>query len=164
MEVVLSHSSSSITHYTAENLCSGRKGKTEVKKKNEAEKHVSLLSLLCSIFLLLSAASMHGVEAVKEFKVGDDIGWQEPGNNNTSVYSQWAGKNRFHVGDSLSFEYMNDSVLLVEKWGYYHCNTSKDIIAFKNGKSSMKLDRPGPFYFISGMHLRSQQKWPEIAC
>ncbi|KAK0597223.1 hypothetical protein LWI29_023152 [Acer saccharum] len=48
-----------------------------------------------------SEASMHGVEAVKEFKVGDDIGWQEPGNNNTSVYSQWAGKNRFHVGDSL---------------------------------------------------------------
>ncbi|KAK0597903.1 hypothetical protein LWI29_029649 [Acer saccharum] len=121
---------------------------------------VSLLSFLCSSFLLFSAASMHGVEAVKEFKVGDDFGWQEPGNNNTSVYSQWAGKNRFHVGDSLSFEYKNDSVLQVEKWGYYHCNTSKAIIAFNNGKSLMKLDRPGPFYFISGTfdHCRNGQR------
>ncbi|BBG98938.1 early nodulin-like protein 7 [Prunus dulcis] len=46
----------------------------------------------------------------------------------------------------------NDSVLEVDKWDYYHCNTSNPIIAFDNGKSIMKLDRPGPFYFISGAH------------
>ncbi|KAH7565284.1 hypothetical protein JRO89_XS09G0180500 [Xanthoceras sorbifolium] len=101
-----------------------------------------------------------GVEAVKQFKVGDDFGWQEPRENNTSVYSQWAGKNRFQVGDSLSFEYKNDSVFLVDKWGYYHCNTSKAIIAFNNGKSVMNLDRPGPFYFISGTfdHCKNSQR------
>lgn len=48
------------------------------------------------------------------------------------------------------FEYKNDSVLQVEKWGYYHCNASKAIIAYNNEKSVMKLDRSGPFYFISG--------------
>lgn len=48
------------------------------------------------------------------------------------------------------FEYNNDSVLVVEKWGYYHCDTSKPIIAFNNGNSTVKLDRPGLFYFISG--------------
>ena len=51
---------------------------------------------------------------------------------------------------STVFEYQNDSVVLVEKWGYYHCDASKPIIAFNNGNSSVMLDRSGLFYFISG--------------
>ncbi|KAK2654693.1 hypothetical protein Ddye_014549 [Dipteronia dyeriana] len=49
---------------------------------------------------------------------------------------------------------------VVEKWGYYHCNTRKAIIAFNYGKSLIKLDRPGPFYFISGTfdHCRNGQR------
>lgn len=50
------------------------------------------------------------------------------------------------------FEYNNDSILEVDKWGFYHCNASGAIIAFNNGKSVIKLDRPGPVYFISGVH------------
>ncbi|KAJ0075654.1 hypothetical protein Patl1_34016 [Pistacia atlantica] len=113
----------------------------------------SILSLSATCMLLL--ASIHGgfgVEAKKEFKVGDDYGWQEPSMNNTGIYSHWASSNRFHVGDSLFFEYKNDSILEVDKWGFYHCNASGAIIAFNNGKSVIKLDRPGPFYFISGVH------------
>ncbi|KAK9231944.1 hypothetical protein WN943_022185 [Citrus x changshan-huyou] len=115
------------------------------------------------VLLLLTLVSMNdgfGVEAVKDFKVGDDFGWQEPGHNNTAMYSQWATRNRFHVGDSLSFEYKNDSVLEVDKWGYYHCNSSNATVAFNNGKSVFKLDRPGPFYFISGTpdHCKNGQR------
>lgn len=51
---------------------------------------------------------------------------------------------------STAFEYKNDSVLEVDKWDFYHCNSSAPISSFKNGKSVVKLERPGSFYFISG--------------
>ncbi|GMI93782.1 hypothetical protein HRI_003047500 [Hibiscus trionum] len=57
---------------------------------------------------------------------------------------------RFDIGDSLSFEYENDSVLVVEKWDFYHCNTNKPISSFDDGKTVIDLDRSGIFYFISG--------------
>ncbi|XWS11969.1 hypothetical protein CRYUN_Cryun37aG0050400 [Craigia yunnanensis] len=100
------------------------------------------------------------VEASKHFRVGDHIGWQQPSTNKTAIYSQWATSKRFHVGDSLSFEYQNDSVLVVEKWDYYHCNTNKPISSFNNGKTVFNLDRPGLFYFISGApdHCKRGQK------
>lgn len=59
-----------------------------------------------------------------------------------------------------AFEYQNDSVVMVEKWDYYHCNSSDPILAFNNGKGVIKLDRPGPFYFISGFpeHCKNGQR------
>ncbi|OMO54019.1 Peptidase M41 [Corchorus capsularis] len=101
------------------------------------------------------------VEASKQFTVGDHKGWQQPGANDSAFYSHWASRKRFHVGDSLSFEYQNDSVLVVEKWDYYHCNTNKPIFSFTDGNTTVvNLDRPGLFYFISGAvdHCRSGQK------
>lgn len=61
---------------------------------------------------------------------------------------------------SKDFEYKNDSVLRVKKWGYYHCDTSKPIIAYNNGKSIFKLDGPGPYYFISASlnHCKNGQR------
>ncbi|KAK8581203.1 hypothetical protein V6N12_071438 [Hibiscus sabdariffa] len=85
------------------------------------------------------------------------IGWQQP---NTDVYTQWATSRRFHVGDSLSFEYRNDSVLVVDKWDYYHCNSINPIYSFDDGSTVINLDRPGFFYFISGVldHCEDGQK------
>ena len=59
-----------------------------------------------------------------------------------------------------AFEYQNDSVLVVEKWDYYHCNTNKPISSFNDGKTVINLDRPGLFYFISGApdHCKKGQK------
>ena len=48
------------------------------------------------------------------------------------------------------FEYKNDSVLVVDKWGYYHCNTSNRISVSNDGNTVINLDTPGPIYFISG--------------
>jgi len=48
------------------------------------------------------------------------------------------------------FEYENDSVLTVEKFDYFTCDASQPITTFTNGKSTLNLDRSGPFYFISG--------------
>lgn len=63
-------------------------------------------------------------------------------------------------GSCTAFEYKNDSVLVVDKYDYYHCNTSKPIAALNNGTSVVKLDRPGPFYFISGNpdHCKNGQR------
>ncbi|KAF3450707.1 hypothetical protein FNV43_RR06796 [Rhamnella rubrinervis] len=106
----------------------------------------SFLKMMMVLVLVINAEA-----ASKEFKVGDEFGWHEPDINNTLFYNQWASRNRFQVGDALSFEYnKNDSVMVVDKWGYYHCDTSNPIAAYDNGKSVVQLDRPGPFYFISG--------------
>ncbi|CAN1836704.1 Early nodulin-like protein 1 [Linum perenne] len=103
------------------------------------------MPLLFLFFFFFNSAS------ARVFKVGDDFGWQQPTTNTTTTnYSQWATKHRFHVGDSLMFEYKNDSVAEVDEWGYSHCNTSTSMVAFDNGNSSFKLEKPGPFYFISG--------------
>ncbi|XP_042492698.1 stellacyanin-like [Macadamia integrifolia] len=113
-----------------------------------------MASLLGFFFTVLIAATLsinpQVADASSEFKVGDNQGWREPGANDTQIYNLWAAHNRFQVGDSLNFEYKEDSVLMVDKWGYYHCNTSKPISAFNDGKTVIKLDTPGPFYFISG--------------
>ncbi|CAL0322056.1 unnamed protein product [Lupinus luteus] len=92
-----------------------------------------LLNIICtSMIILLAAKNTCVVEAGRQFK----------------------------VGDHLVFEYQNDSVLSVEKTDYINCNASNPITAFDNGKSIMNLDRPGPFYFISGTehHCSNGQK------
>ncbi|GAV77557.1 Cu_bind_like domain-containing protein, partial [Cephalotus follicularis] len=119
----------------------------------------SLLGVFFTCFVFI--ATTNGlVDAVKEFKVGDELGWHQPSPNNTMMYTQWAAMIRFHVGDSLTFEYQNDSVLVVDKFDYYHCNTSEPITAFNDGKTVIKLDRPGSFYFISGVpdHCKNGQR------
>ncbi|KAF8407089.1 hypothetical protein HHK36_006214 [Tetracentron sinense] len=117
----------------------------------------SLLGL-CAVLVLVTINTVTG--ASYEFKVGDTRGWREPDANDTAMYNQWAAKNRFRVGDSLFFKYKEDSVLVVDKWGYYHCNTTNPISAFNNRKTVIKLDKPGLFYFISGApdHCRNGQR------
>ncbi|KDP40882.1 hypothetical protein JCGZ_24881 [Jatropha curcas] len=122
---------------------------------------VSLMGLFYICFLaFLVTVYGYAADAARVFKVGDELGWQEPEDNNTALYSKWAASNRFRVGDSLLFEYKNDSVIEVEKWGYYHCNTSNPIVAFNNGRSTFNLERSGPFYFISGFsdHCKNGQR------
>ncbi|CBI36092.3 unnamed protein product, partial [Vitis vinifera] len=125
-------------------------------------KNTNMVSSLGVLFtaLIVLVAMNSSAGAATEFRVGDADGWRKPGVNETAMYEQWAKRNRFQVGDSLSFEYKNDSVLVVDKWDFYHCNSSSPISSFKNGKSVIKLERPGSFYFISGdpEHCKSGQR------
>ncbi|OMO66594.1 Peptidase M41 [Corchorus olitorius] len=126
-----------------------------------AAKRAQFQEMMMNQKVEITTAMIGSVEASKQFTVGDHKGWQQPGANDSAFYSHWASRKRFHVGDSLSFEYQNDSVLVVEKWDYYHCNTNKPIFSFTDGNSTIvNLDRPGLFYFISGTvhHCRSGQK------
>ncbi|XP_004486773.1 early nodulin-like protein 7 [Cicer arietinum] len=120
----------------------------------------SLLVVLCNCVLIFLAAVTTTVEASRQFQVGDHLGWRVPDQNNTAFYTQWAQTNRFQIGDSLVFVYQNDSLLTVEKYDYFNCDTTEPITTFTNGKSTLNLDRSGAFYFISGTldHCNHGQK------
>ncbi|KAH7657646.1 Cupredoxins domain-containing protein [Dioscorea alata] len=100
------------------------------------------------------------IKASKEFNVGDDSGWQVLQKNNSNMYLKWADKNTFHVGDSLVFKYQNNSVVMVDKRGYYHCNHSSHDRVFDDGNTVFVLDKPGFYYFESGdfQHCKNGQR------
>ncbi|XP_039052711.1 mavicyanin-like [Hibiscus syriacus] len=108
--------------------------------------------IYCNCISIVAAAMNGWLEASKQFKVGDHISWQQPSTDNPEVYRQCASSKRFHVGDSLSFEFDgNDSVLVVDKWDYYQCNSNNPVYSLKDGNVVVNLDRPGSLYFISGI-------------
>ncbi|MED6138008.1 hypothetical protein PIB30_070301 [Stylosanthes scabra] len=125
-----------------------------------SSQHLGGVVCSCMIIIILLGACSDVVEGGRDFKVGDHLGWHEPGPNNVAYYIQWAQRNRFQIGDSLVFEYQNDSVLVVEKWNYFHCDTKNPITSYDDGNSTVILDRSGFFYFISGTenHCQSGQK------
>ena len=49
-----------------------------------------------------------------------------------------------------NYDPSQDSLLQVSKKDYDSCNTSSPIAVYKDGNTKVKLDRSGPFYFISG--------------
>ncbi|MBA0658037.1 hypothetical protein Goklo_010278 [Gossypium klotzschianum] len=88
----------------------------------------------------------------KEILVGGKTdAWKIPSSESDSL-NRWAEKSRFRIGDSLVWKYDGgkDSVLQVTKEAYASCNTSNSIAEYKDGNTKVKLDRSGPFYFISG--------------
>ncbi|EMS46592.1 Early nodulin-like protein 2 [Triticum urartu] len=96
-----------------------------------------------------------------QFKVGGDSGWSVAGASKES-YNTWAMKNRFQVGDTLVFVYPKDkdSVLVVQPADYNACNTSSYDKKFADGNTVFSLDRPGAFFFVSGVeaNCRANEK------
>ncbi|XP_043705084.1 mavicyanin-like [Telopea speciosissima] len=113
--------------------------------------------LLCLI--LLSSTQFFFVNS-HEFEVGDDKGWAVPSSKNDDFYNDWASKQRFLVKDTVYFNYKKDSVLVVTDDEYDKCHSSHPIFFSNNGNTTYKLDRPGLFYFISGVtgHCERGQK------
>lgn len=113
------------------------------------------------MYCILLAVIQSGSHAF-EFTVGGKNGWRVPNDTNTEIYNEWAGRNRFKVGDSLVFWYNSneDSVLQVTHQNYLSCNTSDPIAQFKDGYTVFKLPHSGPFFFISGAsgHCQKSQK------
>ncbi|KAH9319787.1 hypothetical protein KI387_021556, partial [Taxus chinensis] len=87
-----------------------------------------------------------------QFTVGGSKGWDVPPASDKEAYNQWAGSNRFQIGDILLFKYNNreDSVLQVSQGSYNTCNTTGPFASFTDGETVFKLPKNGPFYFISG--------------
>ncbi|CAI9757619.1 unnamed protein product [Fraxinus pennsylvanica] len=109
---------------------------------------------------ILAITTFAPVTAAEELAVGGGAGWRQPGANETEMYSHWAATRRFRIGDSLRFEYKNDSVVVVDKWGYYHCNASHPISVYNTGNTIINIEKSGPMYFVSGdpEHCKNGQR------
>ncbi|CAK7353952.1 unnamed protein product [Dovyalis caffra] len=117
-------------------------------------------AVVSSLFLM---SLLLGLSQASEVLVGGKTdSWKIPSSEPDSL-NKWAGKARFLVGDSLVWKYdgQKDSVLQVTKEAYDSCNTTSPIEEYKDGNTKVKLDRSGPFYFISGAegHCEKGQKF-----
>ncbi|KAL6626406.1 hypothetical protein ACP70R_030132 [Stipagrostis hirtigluma subsp. patula] len=126
---------------------------------------VSQLALVAALsFLLLAPGAAAQAQAPAApspgivFHVGGPRGWRVP-DANTS-YEWWAMNNRFHVDDHLYFKYAEDSVLQVDRPAFDACNATDPLASFSDGATTVRLDRPGFFCFISGEpgHCEEGQK------
>ncbi|XP_078151543.1 early nodulin-like protein 15 isoform X2 [Carex rostrata] len=90
------------------------------------------------------------------FYVGGREGWVL---HPSESYSDWAGRNRFQVNDTIVFKYKSgeDSVLEVSQQDFDQCNLSNPIQKMDTGDSVFKFDRSGPFFFVSGTGDRCKQ-------
>ncbi|KAL0359161.1 UNVERIFIED_CONTAM: Early nodulin-like protein 1 [Sesamum angustifolium] len=118
------------------------------------KKHCSSLALI--IVLILAVVRLRAVECV-ELDVGGPYGWATPPAKNDQMYNDWASKNRFQVNDTLRFTYKKDSVMTVTEEEYERCRSSHPVFFSNNGDTVLKLDRPGLFYFISGVSGHCQR-------
>uniref|UniRef100_A0A0E0PZ30 Phytocyanin domain-containing protein n=1 Tax=Oryza rufipogon TaxID=4529 RepID=A0A0E0PZ30_ORYRU len=113
-----------------------------------------LVSFLC-FFLIVSAvagglcvsATVLPMRVGKQYVVGGRSGWRTPPPASVDLYAKWAAGIRFYVADSIEFVYKNDSVVKVDKFGYYHCNATA--AAANDGSVLFLLDTPGFAYFSS---------------
>ncbi|CAN1159154.1 Early nodulin-like protein 1 [Linum perenne] len=109
---------------------------------------ISLLILLISTFAAAANA--------KQLIVGGNQGWAVPKfkdeQQRLSFFNDWASSNRFQVNDTLRFRYEKDSVMVVaEEEEYDRCRSSHPVVYFNDGDTLFNLDRPGLFYFVSGV-------------
>nr|VDD48311.1 unnamed protein product [Brassica oleracea] len=115
-------------------------------------------SPLVIIFLCIFFLSVNANEVTVGGKSGD---WKIPPSSSDS-FNEWSQKARFKVGDFLVFSYEagKDSVLQVTREAYEKCNTTSPKASYTDGNTKVKLEQPGPVYFISGTqgHCQKGQK------
>ncbi|XWS47874.1 hypothetical protein CRYUN_Cryun13aG0023100 [Craigia yunnanensis] len=112
-----------------------------------------------SMVFLFSVLIHFYIAICAEYEVNGDNGWIAPKHDN-QIYNHWASSNRFKVNDTIHFKYKKDSVLVVTKEEYDKCQPAHPQFFSNNGDTVYKLDRPGLFYFISGVtgHCQKGQK------
>ncbi|KAJ4897853.1 early nodulin-like protein 5 [Raphanus sativus] len=119
-----------------------------------SSKKITLVILLVSFYMFSCVSST-------EFEVGGVEGWMVPQSKTQGdMFNHWASHNRFKVGDTVRFNYTKDSVLVVSEEEYKKCKATKPQLYSNNEDTVFKLDRPGLFYFISGIsgHCEKGQK------
>ncbi|QHO33212.1 uncharacterized protein DS421_9g256350 [Arachis hypogaea] len=102
--------------------------------------------MIMMMIIFLGASS--AVEGARDFKVGDHLGWHEPGPNNISYYIQWAQRNRFQIGDSLENHCHNGQKLIVEVISPQHMAILRPAASpapAEDASSSSEL-APSPYY------------------
>ncbi|CAK8569951.1 unnamed protein product [Lathyrus sativus] len=110
------------------------------------------MAVSSSSILLLFLLFAFAAAAPKDYLIGGKPdAWKVPSSESDSL-NKWAESVRFHIADHLIFTYEagKDSVLQVSKEDYDSCNISKPIKKYNDGKTKVRFDRSGPYYYISG--------------
>ncbi|PNX74203.1 early nodulin-like protein 1-like [Trifolium pratense] len=113
------------------------------------------------LILILFSASQFLVINGAQFEVGGKVGWVVPNSKDKDeMYNQWASQNRFKIDDTIHFKYEKDSVMVVSEEEYEKCKSARPLFFGNNGDTVFKFERPGLFYFISGVsgHCTRGQK------
>ncbi|XP_062217631.1 early nodulin-like protein 17 [Phragmites australis] len=104
------------------------------------------IAVLAAVAFPASATRRQG----KRYRVGGPDGWRVPPPEDKEMYYvNWASPITFYVEDSIEFVYRNDTVMKVDKVGYYHCNETGAGAASRDGSMLFLLDAPGYAYFAS---------------
>ncbi|GJN19392.1 hypothetical protein PR202_gb06667 [Eleusine coracana subsp. coracana] len=113
-----------------------------------AAKLVRVSALAVAVVLVALPTVAAATHEAKRFKVGGADGWRVPPPEVKEMYyANWASRITFYVGDFLEFVFKNDSVIQVDKAGYYHCNFAT--AALRDGHKTFRLTAPGNAYFTS---------------
>ncbi|OVA08548.1 Peptidase M41 [Macleaya cordata] len=105
--------------------------------------------------------SILDIRVAKRMKFQETMMEMQRFQSNSELLTRKDGMIQSPDPECCDFEYnKEDSVLVVDKKGYYHCNTTNPISAFNDGKTVIKLEKPGPIYIISGStdHCKNGQK------
>ncbi|CAN0902469.1 Early nodulin-like protein 1 [Linum grandiflorum] len=113
-------------------------------------------TMILSATLIILLCFTTGLVASKELIVGGKEGWAVPKSKDEQqrlfFFNDWASSNRFQLNDTLRFKYEKDSVMVVaEEEEYDKCRSSHPVVYFNDGDTRFTLDRPGLFYFVSGV-------------
>ncbi|BBN69086.1 early nodulin-like protein 14 [Prunus dulcis] len=83
------------------------------------------------------------------YTVGDKLGWIVPGSG--YAYATWAYGKTFIVGDTLVFNFANDTqdVAVVTKSAYENCTTNNTIAVYSKSPVSILLNTSGEHFFTS---------------
>ncbi|KAL6570713.1 hypothetical protein OROGR_000263 [Orobanche gracilis] len=121
---------------------------------------MTILPPASSLLFLISTGLLCSISNSHTFYIGGEDGWSlHPSEN----YNHWAKRYRFEINDELFFKYKkgHDSILVVNQHDYTKCNKDNPIKTLKSGHSKFKLDRSGPFFFISG-HEQNCEKGQKL--
>ncbi|KAG0539388.1 hypothetical protein BDA96_03G318300 [Sorghum bicolor] len=116
------------------------------------------------LVIVVGLAAVVSSSEAHVFYAGGHDGWVL---SPTESYNHWAGRNRFQVNDTIVFTHekgVDDSVLLVTEQDFDTCNTRNPVrrlqaaaVGSSSGSSVLRLDRSGPFFFISSDEDRCQK-------
>ncbi|KAI4355840.1 hypothetical protein L6164_004575 [Bauhinia variegata] len=104
-------------------------------------------SLICALFVLISAVAHLSPVTATDHIVGANRGWNAGIN-----YTLWSNNHTFYVGDLISFRYQKTqyNVFEVNQTGYDNCTTEGAVGNWSSGKDFIPLNKAKRYYFICG--------------
>ncbi|PWA79452.1 cupredoxin [Artemisia annua] len=101
------------------------------------------------IALVIASSSFYSCAGKTKHVVGDDFGWNRP--KYPEFYAEYSSVNTFTVGDSLYFNFLNEShnVATVSPEAYHECNLDDAQVVIKTGPGSIDLSTEGVHHYVS---------------